>query len=163
MPSRSFAGLLPHHLFLHRQEGILLLARRARRRPSLALGCSWRVIPRTVEACAESICLDMARQHESLFRGLPAGSAVQVIMHIRPSTAMPGWETLRDDLPETRCCAPNARRFVRGCRIRKGAPTRAYGRWRRSSPCGCLSLLRLGPPLPGPRCFLAPRSMPVHA
>jgi hypothetical protein len=53
------------------------------------------VEPRNVEIVDESVCLDMARVHESLLRSLPVGAALQVIMTIVPTATVPAWEILR--------------------------------------------------------------------
>lgn len=118
MRPRSFANQLPHHLLLDAAAGVQLLATPRPWRPELALGCAWRVIPRNVEACDESVCLDMARQHESLVRGLPAGSALQTLMTVVPSTAMPAWEALRAD------CSSTALLRSQTQAIREGLPHR---------------------------------------
>src|SRR5207245_4018272 len=56
-----------------------------------------------IEVCDESVCLDMARVHESLLRSLPVGAALQVIMTVLPAHTAPAWEHLREPL------APDAR------------------------------------------------------
>ncbi len=91
-----FGDLLPHGLLLDPAGGVVLLSTPVLRwRPGVALGCAWMVEPRNIEVCDEAVCLDMARQHESLLRGLPVGSALQVILTVLPATTAPAWEALR--------------------------------------------------------------------
>ena len=89
------AKLLPHGLLLDPAQGVVLLSTPRWGKPTLALGCAWHVIPRNIETCDESVCLEMARLHESLFHRLPVGAAVQVLLQIAPSGTVPGWEQLR--------------------------------------------------------------------
>jgi hypothetical protein len=101
-----FAALLPHGLLLDPEAGLLLLStpqpspsllpRPTRtRRAVLALGVSWTVTPRSIEACAEAAVLQMARSLEGVLQSLPVGSALQVLLHIRPAYAAPAWIILR--------------------------------------------------------------------
>src|SRR5437773_5114048 len=91
----SFSALLPHGLLVDPAGGVLLLSTPRWSKPTLALGCAWCVEPRNVEIVDESVCLDMARVHESLLRSLPVGAALQVIMTIVPTATVPAWELLR--------------------------------------------------------------------
>jgi len=107
-----FARLLPHGLILNQAAGIGLLSTPMPRwkRPSLALGCAWDVVPRNIDVCDESVCLDMARLHEGLLKTLPVGAALQVLMTILPATSMPAWEALRrecrtDAVVQAQCAA----------------------------------------------------------
>jgi len=90
-----FSALLPHGLLLDAARGVVLLSTPRWGRPSLALGCAWTVEPRNIEACEESVCLDLARLHESLVRSLPVGAALQAMMTILPATAVPAWQARR--------------------------------------------------------------------
>ncbi len=90
-----FADLLPHNLLLDPEGGVLLLSTPRWDKPSLALGCAWTLIPRNIEVCEESVCLTLARMHESLLRSLPVGAALQAGMTILPATTAPDWEQLR--------------------------------------------------------------------
>lgn len=91
-----FAALLPHGLLLDPEHGVVLLSSPVRRwKPGLALGCAWTVEPRNIEVVDEAVCLAMARQHESLLRGLPVGSALQALMTVLPATSAPAWDALR--------------------------------------------------------------------
>jgi conjugal transfer ATP-binding protein TraC len=56
---------------------------------------AWTVTPRNIEACAEAVVLQMARSLEGLLHSLPVGSALQVLLHLRPAHAAPAWEALR--------------------------------------------------------------------
>jgi hypothetical protein len=94
-----FGDLLPHGLLLDPGGGVLLLSTPRWGRPGLALGCAWHVEPRNIEVCAEAVCLDIARVHESLLRSLPVGAALQAIMTILPATAVPAWQALRAARP----------------------------------------------------------------
>ena len=94
-----FAALLPHSLLLDAEAGILLLATPRWRRPGLALGCAWAIEPRNIEVCDETVCLEIARLHESLLRSLPVGGALQGLLTIRPTHTAPAWETLRHVRP----------------------------------------------------------------
>ena len=96
-----FAALLPHSLLLDAEAGILLLATPRWRRPGLALGCAWAIEPRNIEVCDETVCLEIARLHESLLRSLPVGGALQGLLTIRPTHTAPAWETLRQSVQET--------------------------------------------------------------
>src|SRR5207302_9316882 len=77
-----FAALLPHGVLLDPDGGVVLLSTPRWGRPGLALGCAWHIEPRNIEVCDESVCLDMARAHESLLRSLPVGAALQAIMTV---------------------------------------------------------------------------------
>src|SRR5262245_32142714 len=92
-PQAPFSSLLPHHLFLDAEMGILLLV--PPKRSHLSLGCAWRVVPRNVEVCDELTMVDMARTHESLLRALPIGTDLQTLVQILPTQAVPGWEARR--------------------------------------------------------------------
>lgn len=96
-----FAPLLPHGLLLDVAGGVVLLSTPVLRwQPGLALGCAWAVEPRTTEACDEAVCLALARQHETLLRGLPVGSALQALMTVLPATTAPAWEARRQGLTD---------------------------------------------------------------
>jgi hypothetical protein len=88
----SFAALLPHDMGL---DDALLLATPRPRRATLALGRAWLVTPRNIDVCGEAACLQMARSLENVLLGLPDGSAVQVVMQIRPAADAPTWAALR--------------------------------------------------------------------
>jgi hypothetical protein len=88
----AFAALLPHDVAL--DDGVLLSTPRPRR-ATLALGRVWAVTPRNIDVCGEAACLQMARSLENLLLGLPDGSAVQVLLQIRPAAAAPAWAALR--------------------------------------------------------------------
>jgi hypothetical protein len=90
-----FSALLPHGLLLDPDAGVVLLSTPRWGKPTLALGCAWRLAPRNVEVCDDTTCLDLARLHESLFQGVPVGSALQVLMTLVPATSAPAWERLR--------------------------------------------------------------------
>jgi len=101
-----FAALLPHSLLLDPDSGILLLSTPRWGRPSLALGCAWSIEPRNIETVDEHVCLDMARVHESLFRSLPVGAALQAMMTIVPAHSAPAWEQRRAPFaPDARLAA----------------------------------------------------------
>jgi hypothetical protein len=89
----AFADLLPHGLVL--EEGVVLLSTPRPRQATLALGVAWAVAPRNVEVSADATCLHIARVLEGLLQGLPEGSALQVLMQIRPAHTVPAWEALR--------------------------------------------------------------------
>jgi hypothetical protein len=88
----AFADLLPHDVGL---DDAMLLSTPRPRRATLALGRVWTVTPRNIDVCGEAACLQMARSLENLLLGLPDGSAVQVLMQIRPATDAPAWSALR--------------------------------------------------------------------
>ena len=88
----AFADLLPHDVVL---DDALLLSTPRPRRATLALGRIWTVMPRNIDVCGEAACLQMARSLENLLLGLPDGSAVQVLMQIRPTTIAPAWDAFR--------------------------------------------------------------------
>jgi conjugal transfer ATP-binding protein TraC len=90
-----FSALLPHGLLLDAAGGVVLLSTPRWGKPTLALGCAWRVAPRNIEVCDENMCLDLARLHESLLRSLPVSAALQVIVTMLPASTAPAWETLR--------------------------------------------------------------------
>src|SRR5262245_39987823 len=87
-----FSALLPHGLLLDSEAGVVLLSTPRWGKPTLALGCAWQVTPRNIEVCDERTCLDLARLHESLCQSVPVGSALQVVMTIRPATSAARWE-----------------------------------------------------------------------
>lgn len=89
----AFADLLPHGLVL--EEGVVLLSTPRPRQATLALGVAWAVEPRNVEVSADATCLHIARVLDGLLVGLPEGSALQVLMQIRPAHAVPAWAALR--------------------------------------------------------------------
>ena len=101
-----FGALLPHGLLLDPARGVLLLSTPRWGKPSLAVGCAWSVEPRNIEVCDESVCLDMARVHESLLRSLPVGAALQAIMTVVPANAVPAWEHLRGPFASDARLAP---------------------------------------------------------
>jgi hypothetical protein len=88
-----FAALLPHGMIL--DDGVVLLSTPQPRRAGLALGIAWDIKPRNVEVSADAVCLHMARVLEGLLLGLPEGSALQVILRMRPAQDAPGWSALR--------------------------------------------------------------------
>ncbi len=96
--SRPFASLLPHGLILDDKDGWILLSTPRPWGQTLTLGCAWEVQPRTIEACPEGLCLEMAQAHASLLRGLPAGAALQVILALDPAHQASEWEALREGL-----------------------------------------------------------------
>ena len=89
----SFAALLPHGLVLG--DDVVLLSTPRPRRASLALGMAWRAQPRNIEASSDAACLHTAQALEGLLRGLPEGSAFQVIFQIRPAQDAAAWLALR--------------------------------------------------------------------
>ena len=93
-----FARLLPHHVVLDPEAGIVLLETPLRPwylPPRLAVGCAWEVTPRNCEVLEEAMLLDLARTHEHLLRSLPLGSSFQVIMQIGARRTVEPWEALR--------------------------------------------------------------------
>jgi hypothetical protein len=90
-----FSALLPHGVLLDPEAGVVLLSTPRWGKPTLALGCAWQLAPRNMEVCDDTTCLDLARLHESLFQSVPVGSALQVLMTMRPATSAPTWEHLR--------------------------------------------------------------------
>jgi hypothetical protein len=88
----AFAALLPHDMML---DDAVLLSTPRPRRATLALGRVWTVMPRNIDVCGEAVCLQIARSLENLLLGLPDGSAMQVLMQIRPATAALAWDALR--------------------------------------------------------------------
>jgi conjugal transfer ATP-binding protein TraC len=98
-----FAALLPHGVLLDPEGGVVLLSTPRWGRPGLAVGCAWSLEPRNIEVCDESVCLDIARAHESLLRSLPVGAALQALMTIVPAQTVPAWEQLRQQRAPAAC------------------------------------------------------------
>src|SRR5262245_19953231 len=94
-PRLSFHDELPHQLCLDMDQGILLLTQPHHVQPTPALGCVWQLETRNIDVMDEQACHDLARLHENLFRMLPTGAALQVILRMHPSTAYQAWEALR--------------------------------------------------------------------
>jgi hypothetical protein len=115
-----FAALLPHGVLLDVDEGIVLLSTPRPRGATLALGMAWTVTPRNIEACAEAVVLQMARSLEGLLHSLPVGSALQVLLHLRPAQAAPAWEALRT-VPDDAALQVQRQALARGLWHQDGA------------------------------------------
>jgi hypothetical protein len=119
-----FHTLLPHGPCLDEDRGTILLTDPTLRRATLALGCAWAIRPRNCEVLDEAACLELARIHEGLFRGLPVGAALQTLLTIRPTTTAPAWETLRGERTADPLVQAQIAAFARGLPHRQGAVQR---------------------------------------
>src|SRR5262245_53496553 len=136
---RAVHGWLPQRQILDVERGILLLASpRAWWRPqTFGVGCAWAVESRNIEVCDEMVCLDMARMHESLLRGLPVGSVLQVLLMIRPTRQATAWGHLRYGHHTEPLLDAQRSAIRQGCPTRPGRCRAASGSFARWSPCGC--------------------------
>ena len=133
-----FAELLPHGLLLDPESGVLLLSTARLGTASLALGCAWGLVPRNVEVCDASVCLDMAQRHEQLTRSLPVGSALQVLLTLRPASTVARWEGARQHAQAHPVVVAQRQAIHQGLSIKTGACRGACATPRRCVPCGCL-------------------------
>lgn len=97
--------LLPYHLLLDADDGVLLLDTPRRllswySKPRYALGALWHVVPRNIEPLAMQECLDLGKMHAHLLPMLPPGAALQTLMTIAPTGAMPAWDALRTSVQD---------------------------------------------------------------
>ncbi len=111
-----FALELPHLQLQDQARGIVLLETPHSWKPRLALGCAWQVVPVNIEVLEEAQCRALSRQHETLLRGMPDGTALQTLMTIFPSTTAPAWEQVRAQ------CAPSSALDAQRTAIASGLP-----------------------------------------
>ncbi len=96
----GLATELPQTVAVNDAGDILLLDTPRSPKPLLALGCAWLLAePVNVEVMDQERLDALAMQHAGLVRGLPAGSVVQTLMLVLPSTQAPRWEQRRAGVP----------------------------------------------------------------